>query len=198
MANVTLPHLEPSILVDFKRDGLLREGHFAFRSGYHSGALIDRDRMLSDPQSASHMGYALSRVFFGNKVDTVASPSIWGAGLAQWVAYFLEPRAKVVYATPMIDGQRTIASNLHPMIEGKRVLLVDNLIISGETMGWLSQEIRRLGGEVIGVTTLWDSVEFTPANLEAVGLLNDRYPAYRPGECPLCLAGHSQPEHVPY
>lgn len=198
MTVLALPHLEPSILKYLKQDGLLREGHFAFRSGCHSSALVDRDRMLSDPQAASHMGYALSRVFFGNKVDTVASPSIWGAGLAQWVAYFLEPRAKVVYATPMTNGQRTIAANLHSMIAGKRVLLVDNLIISGETMGWLTLEIERLGGEVIGLTSLWDSIELLPGGLQAVSLLNDLYPAYRPDECPICAAGETNPERVPY
>jgi orotate phosphoribosyltransferase len=198
MAVFTLPHLEPSILSYLKSDGLLREGHFAFRSGSHSKALIDRDRMLSDPQAASHMGYAISRVFFGNKVDTVASPSIWGAGLAQWVAYFLEPRAKVVYATPMADGQRKIAENLHPMISGKRVLLVDNLIISGETMGWLSSEIERLGGEVIGATSLWDTLELFPGSLQTVSLLNDLYPAYSADECPMCAAGEIELESVPY
>jgi adenine/guanine phosphoribosyltransferase-like PRPP-binding protein len=144
------------------------------------------------------MGYAISRVFFGNKVDTVASPSIWGAGLAQWVAYFLEPRAKVVYATPMADGQRKIAENLHSMISGKRVLLVDNLIISGETMGWLSSEIERLGGEVIGATSLWDTLELFPGSLQTVSLLNDLYPAYSADECPMCAAGETDLESVPY
>ena len=198
MVLLTLPHLDSSILSYLKQDGLLREGHFAFQSGCHSTALIDRDRLLSDPQAASHMGYALSRVFFGNKVDTVASPSIWGAGLAQWVAYFLEPRAKVVYATPLSDGQRTIATNLHPMIAGKRVLLVDNLIISGETIGWLSGEIERLGGEVIGATSLWDSLELFPGSLQAISLLNNVYPAYRADTCPICASGDPNPEIVPY
>lgn len=198
MAVPTMPHLEPSILAHLKQDGLLREGHFAFRSGCHSRALIDRDRLLSDPEAASHMGYAISRLYFGNKVDTIASPSIWGAGLAQWVAYFLEPRAKVVYATPMQNGQRTIASNLHSMIENKRVLLVDNLIISGETMTWLSAEIERLGGEVIGVSALWESVELFPGSLQPRGLLNDLYPAYRSDSCPMCLAGDNEPDAVSY
>ena len=35
-----------------------------------------------------------------------AVPSIWGAGLAQWVAYFLDPKANIVTATP-IQGKPT-------------------------------------------------------------------------------------------
>ncbi len=49
------------------------------------------------------------------------------------VAYFLEPKAKVVYATPL-DGMPTIAANLRDLIQDRRVLVIDNLVISGETM----------------------------------------------------------------
>ena len=37
------------------------------------------------------MGYALAKRFFTDHIATIAAPSIWGAGLAQWVAYFLDP-----------------------------------------------------------------------------------------------------------
>src|SRR5918994_2273248 len=109
--------LDPTILEHLKRNRLLREGHFVYRSGRHSAALLDRDRLLADPAAASRMGYALAKRFFIDHIETVAAPSIWGAGLAQWVAYFLEPRAKVVYATPR-NGAPTIAENLHELISG--------------------------------------------------------------------------------
>src|SRR5690606_20103698 len=63
---------------------MLREGHFAFRSGMHATALIDRDLLLADPGTASRFGYTIAKAFFTDHVDTVATPSIWGAGLAQW------------------------------------------------------------------------------------------------------------------
>jgi orotate phosphoribosyltransferase len=198
MVTASVPSLEPTILSYLKQDGLLREGHFSYRSGNHSSALIDRDRLLSDTHAASQMGYALSRIFFGNKVDTVASPSIWGAGLAQWVAYFLEPRAKVIYATPLGNGERTIAAKLQPLIEGKRILLVDNVIISGETMLSLQADIERLGGEVVGMTSLWDGVADDPAGIAPISLFNRLYPAYPADACPLCAAGDTSPEDVSY
>ncbi|MGH2603408.1 MAG: hypothetical protein ACRDJ9_28990, partial [Dehalococcoidia bacterium] len=120
--------LDHRILSDLKRQHLLRDGHFVLRSGHHSSGLLDRDRLLSDPVAASHMGYAIAKYFFTAHVETVAVPSIWGAGLAQWVAYFLEPKAYVVSATPT-NGSITIASNLEDLIRDRRVLAVDNLII---------------------------------------------------------------------
>ena len=195
---LTAPPLDSTILTQLREQGLLREGHFRYRSGRHSALLLDRDRLLADPQAASRMGYALARAFFTNKIDTVASPSVWGAGLAQWVAYFLEPRAKVVYATPLANGTQRIAANLHDMIDGKRVLLIDNLMLSGETMVAFDEEISALGGEVIGVGCLWVGADQVPHAREVFGLLNSHYPAYTPDTCHFCREGHDQIETIPY
>src|SRR5215217_8484464 len=121
----SLMEIDPTILAQLRQNGLLREGHFAFRSGRHSAGLLDRDLLLADPLFASRMGYAIAKRFFVDHVETVATPSIWGAGLAQWVAYFLEPKAKVVDATPKA-GDLTIAEELVDLIRGRRVLLLDN------------------------------------------------------------------------
>jgi orotate phosphoribosyltransferase len=195
---LTAPPLDATILAQLRNQGLLREGHFQYRSGHHSALLLDRDRLLADPQAASRMGYALARAFFTDKVDTVAAPSVWGAGLAQWVAYFLEPRAKVVYATPLANGTRRIAANLHDMIDHKRVLLIDNVMLSGETMKMFDDQISALGGEVIGVGCLWAGDDRLPQAREVLGLLNGHYPAYTPDACPYCREGHDQIETTPY
>jgi orotate phosphoribosyltransferase len=188
--------MDSKILLDLKRDGLVREGHFAFRSGRHSAALLDRDRLLSDPAAAGHMGYALAKHFFTDHVATVAAPSIWGAGLAQWVAHFLDPKARVVYATPT-DGGLSIAGNLEDLIRGCRVLLVDNLVISGDTIHRFAPMVAGLGGEVVGFATLWNSADPEIAGLPVFGLLNTVYEAYPADRCPLCAAGGS-PTPVPY
>jgi len=189
--------LDATILEYLKRDQLLREGHFVYRSGRHSAVRLDRDRLLADPGVASRMGYALAKHFFIAKVTTIAAPSIWGAGLAQWVAYFLDPRAKVVYATPR-DGQVTIAENLAGLIQGERVVLIDNLVISGETLARFDTEVAQLGGEVIGMGTLWNSGDPMIADHEVIGLLNSSYPAYLPADCPFCQNGDTAPEPVSY
>ncbi len=191
-----MPTLDPTILAYLKRDGLLREGHCAYRSGRHSAALVDRDRLLADPVAASHMGYALAKRFFTDLVSTVAAPSIWGAGLAQWVGYFLDPKAKVVYATPR-GAELTVAENLEGLIRGQRVLLVDNLVISGETLGRFAGTIEGLGARVIGLGTLLNSGDPEIAGHPVVGLLNPLYDAFPAEDCPLCAAG-STPTSIGY
>lgn len=194
----TAGRLDSTIISYLKKDLLLREGHFAFRSGRHSKVLLDRDRLLADSQAASRMGYALAKAFFTAKIDTVAAPSIWGAGLAQWVAYFLEPRAKIVYATPLAEGGWQIAPNLHDLIRDRRVLLIDNLMISGQTIQRFDAEVSELGGEVLGIGTLWAGAATVVRGHEVFGLFNDLYPAFESEDCPLCRASDVPAETVHY
>lgn len=188
--------LDVRILSDLKRQGILRDGHFAFSSGHHSAILVDRDRLLADPSAASHMGYAMAKHFFTAHVETVAVPSIWGAGLAQWVAYFLEPKAKVVTATPL-HGKPTIAANVESLIRDRRVLLVDNLVRTGETMRPFRALVASLGGEIVGIGTLWSGVDQQIGGHPIFGLLNTVYESYAADRCPLCAAGGT-PEPAPY
>ena len=188
--------IDPRIVADLKREDLIKEGHWSFLHGGHSRGLIDRDHLLSDPVAASHMAYALAKQFFTDHIETVATPSIWGAGLALLVGGFLDPKAKVAYATPSKDGP-TLAPQIEDLVRGKRVLLVDNIIRSGETMTHFDDLVERLDGEVIGIATVWNLADAEIAGHPVFGLLNTDYEVYRDGDCPMCIAG-SQPEPAPY
>jgi orotate phosphoribosyltransferase len=166
--------------------GLLSEGRFAYRSGMQSLRLLDRDRLLSDTHLASRLGYALAKEFFLTRSDVVAAPSIWGAGLAQWVAYFLEPRRPVIYAR---NGDRGYHFTPGPeYIDGKRVLVIDNLILTGSTMQDFVQAITSVGGTPIAVGALADlsGLEFP---IRVTGLLNDVLDIFHPDNPPPHAAG---------
>ena len=195
-AEGAMPRIDPRILADLKRENLLKEGHWVFQHGGHSHGLIDRDHLLSDPVAASHMAYALAKQFFTDHIETVATPSIWGAGLALLVGNFLDPKAKIAYATPSENGP-TLAPQIEDLVRGRRILLVDNIIRSGETMSGFAALVERLGGEVIAIATLWNLAEPEIAKHEVFGLLNTVYPVYRDGMCPTCAAG-AKPEAAPY
>jgi len=188
--------IDPRIVADLKRENLLIDGHWSFLHGGHSAGLVDRDHLLSDPVAASHMAYALAKAFFVDHIETVATPSIWGAGLALLVGGFLDPKAKIAYATPSGLGP-TLAAQIEDLVRGKRLLLVDNIIRSGETMTGFNELVEGLGGEVIGIATLWNLAEPEIAGHPVFGLLNTDYEVYRDGTCPMCLAG-STAEMAPY
>jgi orotate phosphoribosyltransferase len=188
--------IDPRIVADLKRERLLQEGHWSFQHGGHSSGLIDRDHLLSDPVAASHMAYAIAKEFFTDHIETVATPSIWGAGLALLVGGFLDPKAKVAYATPGDEGPR-IAPQIEDLVRHKRILLVDNMVRSGDTMAGFYEQVVSLGGEIIGIATLWNLGEPAVAGLPVFGLLNSDYAVYQHGDCPLCAVG-SEATSAPY
>jgi orotate phosphoribosyltransferase len=173
---------------DMRMSGLVRDGHFVLHSGLHSGVLLDRDHLLSDPGFASHLGYVIAKRFFSAMVQTVAAPSMWGAGLAQWVGYFLEPRATVVFAPP-VDGGFDIPASLTGDILNKRVLLVDNLIFSGKTIARFADVVQEIGGQVVGAATLWSTADIKAAGQPIFGVFNGDYPVYQAEDCPFCRSG---------
>ena len=169
------------LLAEIENAGLISSGHFAYRSGMHSLRLLDRDRLLSDTHIASRLGYILAKRFFLVRSDVVATPSIWGAGLAQWVSYFLEPRRPVIYARTN-DDKFTFTPGTES-IEGKRVLVIDNLILTGTTMRNFVQAITRAGGTPVAVGTLANlsGMEFP---IDVVGILDDELDIFDPKQNP--------------
>jgi orotate phosphoribosyltransferase len=167
--------------------GFISRGHYEFRSGRHALRLLDRDRLLCDTQLASRMGYALARRFFLARADVIATPSVWGAGLAQWVGFYLDPRRPVVYPT-VADGAYTFPEAGTNLLGGKRVLVIDNLILSGKTAQDFVRAVRANGGMPIGIGALADfsDVEFP---IPAFGLLNEHLDIYDAQDCPACARG---------
>lgn len=179
---------------DIRAAGFISDGHFAFRSGMHALRLLDRDRLLSDPQLASRMGYALAKHFFLLRVDYVATPSIWGAGLAQWVGYFMEPRKPVVYSTQK-NGE-IVFSTGSETLDGKRVLVIDNLILTGSTMTEFVRSLTAAEATPIAVGALADlsGVEFP---IQTFGLLNEQLDVFDPRKNPE-LGSNIPVTEVPY
>ena len=175
-----------SLIRDIEEAGMTTEGRFAYRSGMQSLKLLDRDRLLSDTYLASRLGYGLAKQFFLTRVDVVASPSIWGAGLAQWVAYFLEPRRPVIYARFSDDGYQFTPGPEY--LDGKRVLIIDNLILTGGTIQTFVQEISTAGGTPIAVGALAD-LSGLDYPIEVHGLLNSVVELFDPSNPPVHAAG---------
>ena len=104
------PGLSSTILRYLRKELLLREGHFEYRSGRHTSVLLDPDRLLASPEIGSRMGYALAKAVFTDKIDTVVTPSIWGVALAQWVAVLL--CLTVLLVDPLRAGSAVLGPGL--------------------------------------------------------------------------------------
>lgn len=177
--------LDARILTALTRGGFVREGHFSFSNGRHGGALLDLAHLTTDPDAVSHMCYAIAKHFFTAHVQTVASPSIQGAGLALWVASYLDPKARVVPAELTVNGP-AVPANLADLVRDRRVLIVDDLIVTGDLVQPLAHSIVDRGGEVVGIATLWNTGEAELDGFPVHGLLNTVHDVVRANDCQLC------------
>lgn len=180
--------INPRLMAEIEAEHLVQRGHFASRSGRHVSMRLDRERLLVDPGFSSHLGYVLAKEYFAQKVDTVVSPAGWGTILAQWVGYFLEPRAKVIVGDPVGDVV-VISERLDDYVRGKRVLLVDNVAHTGVTMGRTVKAIEAMGGEMIGGCALINTSDLVVAGKPIYGLFNSMIEFHDPATCPMCAAG---------
>ena len=176
-----------ALIREIEEAGMISTGRFAYRSGMQSLRLLDRDRLLSDTHIASRLGYALAKQFFLTRVDVVAAPSIWGAGLAQWVAYFLQPRKPVIYARISDDGGYQFSPGPE-YLDGRRILVIDNLILTGGTAQDFVRALAAEGGTPVAVGALAD-LSGLDYPIEVHGLLNDALELFDPDNPPADAEG---------
>ena len=83
-------------------------------------------------------------------------------------------------------ASRRSPETCHDLISGRRILIVDNLVISGETIARFAELLEEHGGEVIGLGTLWNISDPVIAGHQVFGLLNAGVAAYTTDVCPRC------------
>jgi orotate phosphoribosyltransferase len=169
-------------------EAIYRDGHYVYKSGRHGSTYIEKDRILANIAVTSKLCYRIAKHFFRDGVQVVAGPSMGGATMAQWVAYFLEPTPYAVYAEDE-GGQKAFRRVFAELIPGKRVLVVDDVVDTGGSAARVIKTVEAQGGKVVGVGAIWNrgDVSFGPYSLYC--LANTFYRTYTPAECPLCKEG---------
>ncbi len=172
---------------------LYENGHFRYSSALHGSVYVEKDRVLANVDVASKLCYRIARHFFADHIQVVTGPSMGGAMMAPFVAYYLEPKALAVYA----EGEREnryFRPSVVDMITGKRVLVVEDVLETGGSALRVIEAVEREGGEVVGIAAIWNR-----------GNVRFKYPlfclveheVYEPGACPLCKDGQIPLETPP-
>lgn len=164
---------------------LYERGHYKYSSGLHGAVYVEKDRVLANVEVASKLCYRIAKHYFADKIQVVTGPSMGGAMMAPFVAYYLEPKAISVYAEGERDT-RYFRPSVVDMIAGKRVLVVEDVLDTGSSALRVIEAVESHGGEVVGVAAIWNR-----------GNVSFHYPLYclvehetfEPGDCPICKAG---------
>jgi orotate phosphoribosyltransferase len=202
----------------FRASGALRTGHFQLKSGRHGDAYVEKFAVLSDPAATSELCAFWATPFRDpdagadadgratSRLDLVAGPTTGGVILAFETGRQLGIRA--LFAEEVRDaegGTRREFRRGFRIQPGERVLLVDDILTTGDSLLAMLPAVEAMGGEIIACAVLVDrsggmATLTSPATgrtypLRSLWQLD--LPTYEPGPatCPGCADGVAL--HVP-
>jgi orotate phosphoribosyltransferase len=182
--------------------GLLaaRTGHFRLESGYHGELWLDLDALFVRPDVTQRLAAQLARRLAAHGIEAVCGPLVGGAFLAQVVAaelggdFYYAERLGTTQGDPMYAARYRVPGGLQPLLCGKRVGVVDDVINAGSAVRGTVADLRACGARLLAVGALLVLGDAGPAFAESEGLPLEsiaRWPntIWVPEHCPLCAAG---------
>lgn len=170
--------------------GIIRTGHFQLTSGKHSSQYINKDVIYSNPALFNAIVMKMTRAIspYGNAFDVITGPAIAGAVLAAPIS--LQFINKVFVYPEKIDNEMAFRRGYDNILKGKRIWIVEDIITTGGSIEKTIAAIVKCGGEVVGVSAIWNRGSWSPTvNIPFLSLINEFVPSYFPNECPECKAG---------
>jgi orotate phosphoribosyltransferase len=177
-----------------RRTGAYRANdHFLLPSGHHAPEYIDKSLVTTEPSFTEGLGAVIAKHFAPWPADLVLSTGLGALILAHCVARVLPGRPLLVYATKGVTGPqrrvRLVEEFERFITPGSKVLIVEDLITTGETLKLLNQLVEEKGGSVVGIGCLWQRNSKVQLPTTVFSLVRRDFPTYEPKDCPLCRQG---------
>jgi len=184
---------DENILQALKDADAIRTGHFVLTSGRHSDTYVQCARILEDPALVTLLAKtAVERLPEGLQIDLVAAPAVGGLIIGFAVAQALG--VKFIFSER--EEGRMVFRRAFEVPARARVLVVEDVVTTGGSVGEVIDLVREAGGEVVGVVSLIDrggdkkfdapfwpllQLEVESWAAESCGLCADEVPVYSPG-----------------
>ncbi len=170
----------------FREVGAVMEGHFLLTSGLHSPIYWEKFRVLEQPRYTERLCQMIATHFRDQNVQLVAGPTTGGVIISYEVAKQLGLRS--IFAER--EGATRIFRRGFEIKRDERVLVVDDILTTGSSVREVISEVKRKGGQLIGVGVLVDRSEGAiDFGVPLFACYKTSVPTYRPEECPLCRKG---------
>jgi orotate phosphoribosyltransferase len=179
---------------------LMIDGHFDYGNGYHGQVYLNPHRLFRQPSAIWRYGQDLIDVMpdtIAKTAEVVAGPVMGGALLAHTMAGLMDGRRPLThppYSFAQIsqetDGQLVIREFYKSVLDGRRVLLVDDVRNTGKTFERAKALIEAAGGHVIATAEIYDRMEsIVDLGVPNIALAEYKAPDnYLVADCPMCAA----------
>jgi orotate phosphoribosyltransferase len=176
---------DEQILQALKGADAIRTGHFVLTSGRHSATYVQCARVLEDPALTTKLAQtAVERLPEGLDVDLVAAPAVGGLVIGFAVAQALG--VKFIFSER--EQGRMVFRRAFEVPAGARVLVVEDVVTTGGSVGEVIELVEAAGGEVVGVVSLIDRGGEKKFDSAFWPLLELQVESWDPESCSLCAA----------
>jgi len=185
---------------DLRTHQVVLQGHFDYGNGFHGPLYLNPHQLFRSPSVIWRVAQDLMDVTPWDvleQADVVAGPSTGGALLAHTIAGLLDGRRPMARArcefAPFSTHEGTL--QLSPfyasLIRGRRVVLADDVLNTGQTMARCVELVRQAGGTALAILHIIDRCESQVALPEPrVSLIEYTAPPnVAARECPMCASG---------
>ena len=192
--------IDQEILERLNRGILLRTGayrtddHIVLRSGRHTSEYVAKALVTTEPTFTEGLGDIIATHFSRFEVDLVLTTG-YGAGLlGHCVARTHPSRPRFIFATKVKTADRRTEVVLQLeyrafFAEGGRVLIVEDILTTGETVRQLIKLVESMGGKVVGIGAIWRRSTRVKFKYPLFTVVTRDFPTYAPTECPMCTQG---------
>lgn len=186
-----------------KIGAVITDNHFVYTSGKHGSVYIRKDKLYPHPLLTSKVCKLIAHDIKSWPVEVVVGPMVGGIILSQWIAYHLSKmKGKEVLSVftekppddkQIYDRAQIFKRGYDDIVRGRKVLVVEDLTTTGQSVKKVVDRVREVGGTVTGVYVL---VNRNPKNVHTQ-FFNSRFKslavykadAFDEKVCPLCKKG---------
>jgi orotate phosphoribosyltransferase len=178
--------------------GAFKKGHFVYSNGRHGLVYINMEVFFDDSEAMSRLCRPIAERFAESSADSITGPARGGLIVASRVRdHLLNIRSRGIN---LISVFKTSAGDFFSrpsdrnQIFNQRVLVVEDVINTGESVRKVINLVQALGGNVVGVGALYNRGRDISGNVFGDGirtpdffaLLNKPEPSWNESGCPLC------------
>ena len=177
-----------------------RQGHFKLESGHHSDFWLDLETLCLRPANTQPFAVELAARLRPHGVQTVCGPLNEGAFVALMVAS--ELACEFTYAERFVNPKREalfpveyrLPVALQPMVRGKRVAIVNDVISAGSAVRGAFVSLQAIGARVVAIASLLVlgtalSTFARDKDVAIEALVKRPHNLWIPDDCPLCRSG---------
>ena len=150
-------------------DAILENDHFVSVNGNHSSGWVDKDAINVQPPLVSELCQLLAEETKSLEAELICGPAQGGLIVAMWTAFHAQRPMVYLEHAPAeeheLAGRFIFRRNYTQWVEGKRVLIVDDVVNTGHSVNQTVEAIQAAGGSVAGIGCYVDRGNVTAQQL---------------------------------